>query len=200
MKLKEIPFKNNAAKRIYLNYMKRVKKTIRQLDTDSQFDTLQEINSHIYEGISKKENQNEIDSLLDVLDKLGEPEKVLKPLIADRKLDQATKSFNPFSILNALILNFTNGISYLIFFILYLGLFGFVFLIFAKTFNPEGVGLFFKNGHFLALGKINPEYLQQTNYTEVLSHWFIPVMILSILFFYILITLLLKLKRSLNKK
>jgi hypothetical protein len=88
----------------------------------------------------------------------------------------------------------------LIFFILYLGLFGFVFLIFAKITNPKGVGLFFENNQFLALGKINPEYLENTTYTEVLGNWFVPVMLLSILLFYLLITLLLKLKRKINKK
>ena len=180
--------------------MSQVKKTVKPLDTKEQNEILMEINSHIYEGLQRNKTNNEIDRLLDILDKLGVPEEMLKPLVADKKLEQATRTFNPLHIFKALSLNITNGISYVIFFILYLCLFGFVFLIYAKIKNPKGVGLFFENNQFLALGKINPEYLENSSYTEVLGNWFIPVMVLAILLFYLLITLLLKVKRKINKK
>lgn len=186
MKLIEIQFKESASKRIYDRYMSEVKKTVKLLNTKEQNEILMEINSHIYEGLQHNKTNNEIDRLLDILDKLGAPEEVLKPLVADKKLEQATRTFNPLHIFKALALNITNGISYLIFFILYLCLFGFVFLIYAKITNPNGVGLFFENNQFLALGKINPEYLESSSYTEVLGHWFIPVMVLAILLFYLL--------------
>ena len=200
MKLTEIPFKENASKRVYESYMKRVKKTIKPLYAKDQKEILLEINSHIYEGLQHKKAESEIDALLDILDKLGPPEEVLRPLVADKKMEQATTTFNPLHIFKALALNITNGISYVFFFILYLCLFGFVFLIYAKITNSEGVGLFINNGQFQALGKLNPEYLQDSGYTEVLGNWFIPVMLLSILVFYLLITLLLKFKRKINKK
>ena len=199
MKIKEIQFKESSSKRVYENYMNRIKKTVRTLSSNDQKEVLLEFNSHIYEGLSRKNHEKEIDRLLDVLDKLGDPEEVLKPLIADKKLEQATKTFNPVHLFKALALNITNGISYVIFFILYLSLFGFVFLIFAKITNSKGVGLFFENNRFLALGKINQEYLESTAYNEVLGNWFIPAMLLSIFLFYLLITLLLKFKRSINK-
>ena len=200
MKLTEIPFKRNASKRIYDDYLKRVKKTIKPLYPEDQKEILLEINSHIYEGLQHKKNENEVDALLDILDKLGPPGEVLKPLVADKKMEQATRTFNPLHIFKALILNISNGISYIIFFILYLLLFGFVFLIYAKIDDPEGVGLFLKNGKFQALGKLNPAYLEGSAYTEVLGNWFIPVMVLSIIASYLLITFLLKFKRKINKK
>lgn len=200
MKIKEIEFKETASKRVYDSYIKRIKKAIRSLPLSDQNDILLEFNSHIYEGLQRNQNKFEIDNLLDILDKLGIPEEVLKPLVADKKMEQATKTFNPLHIIKALALNLTNGVSYVIFFVLYLLLCGFVFLIYAKITNPNEVGLFFENERFLALGKINANYLTSTNYQEVLGNWFIPAMIISILVFYFIITFLLKLKRRINKK
>lgn len=200
MKFKEIKFEDATSQRVYDNYIRRIKRTIRPLPVKDQNEIMMEFNSHIYEALQHQNQKNEIDRLLDVIDKLGEPEEVLKPLIADKKMEQATRTFNPVHIFKALALNITNGISYLFFFILYLCLFGFVFLIYAKITNPEGVGLFFKNGEFRALGKLNPAYLQGSAYTEVLGNWFIPAMILSIIISYLLITLLLKFKRKINQK
>lgn len=199
MKFKEIKFTDTASKRIYDNYIKRIKRTIRPLPLQDQNEVIMEFNSHIYEALQHKNQKNEIDRLLDVIDNLGEPEEVLKSLVADKKMEQATRTFNPIHIFRALVLNITNGISYVIFFILYLCLFGFVFLIYAKITNPQEVGLFVRDGQFQALGKINEEYLKNSNYTEVLGSWFIPVMFLSIIVSYLLITLLLKFKRTINK-
>jgi phosphotransferase system glucose/maltose/N-acetylglucosamine-specific IIC component len=76
-----------------------------------------------------------------------------------------------------------------------LSLGSFVFLIFAKLFN-RNVGMFFKEGQFQALGLIK----DNSNYQEVLGGWFIPIMIFAIVTLYFMITLLLKLKKSINKK
>ncbi|WP_029269379.1 hypothetical protein [Flavobacterium sp. KJJ] len=202
MKIEDIKFEQKASQRIYTDYMKRVKKATASLSKINQDDIYMEFNSHIFEAIQYKKEANEIDALLDIIEKLGVPEEVLKPLVADKKLEQATKTFNPVHVFKALILNFTNGISYIFFFVLYLFLFGFVFLIFAKIFNPSLVGLYMKKDSFsvFVLGLINPEDQIKSQTFEVLGNWFIPVMLLSIVLFYILITLLLKLKKSINQK
>lgn len=200
MIIKEIEFTETASKRVYDSYMKRIKKAIKPLPSEDQKEVLLEFNSHIYEGLQHQQNGAEIDRLLDVLDKLGIPEEVLKPLVADKKLEQAIKTFNPLHIIKALALNITNGVSFVVFFILYLLLFGFVYLIYAKIANPNEVGLFFKNDSFLVLGKTNSEILSNSGISDLLGNWFIPVMLLAILVFYLLITLLLKFKRKINKK
>nr|WP_315223391.1 hypothetical protein [uncultured Flavobacterium sp.] len=202
MKIEAIQFEQKASQRIYNDYMKRIKKATNSLSKDNQDDIYMEFNSHIFEAIQHKNDTNEIDSLLDIIEKLGAPEEVLKPLVADKKLEQATRTFNPVHVFRALILNFTNGISYVIFFILYLFLFGFVFLIFAKIFNPEHVGLFIKehSASIFVLGMMSPENKLHSNAVEILGNWFIPVMILSTFLFYFLITLLLKFKKSINQK
>ncbi|MEP6805411.1 MAG: hypothetical protein ABI892_12870 [Flavobacterium sp.] len=202
MKIEDIKFEQKASQRIYNDYMKRVKKATSSLSKINQDDIYMEFNSHIYESIQHRNNTNEIDSLLDIIEKLGIPEEVLKPLIADKKLEQATKTFNPVHVFKALILNFTNGVSYVFFFVLYLFLFGFVFLIFAKIFYPSLVGLHIKPHSYsvFILGIVNPESQLKKETIEVLGNWFIPAMLLSIVLFYFFITLLLKLKKSINQK
>ena len=202
MRIEDIKFKQKASQRIYTDYMKRIKRATASLSKINQDDIYMEFNSHIFEAIQHKNETNELDSLLDIIEKLGSPEEVLKPLVADKKLEQATKTFNPIHVFKALVLNFTNGVSYIFFFILYLFLFGFVFLIFAKIINPSLVGLHMKKESLsvfiLGITSSHDQIKNQT--TEVLGNWFIPVMLLSIIIFYFLITLLLKLKKSINQK
>jgi len=202
MRIEDIKFEQKASQRIYNDYMKRIRKATASLSKINQDDVYMEFNSHIFEAIQHKKDKNEIDTLLDIIDKLGIPEEVLKPLIADKKLEQATKTFNPVHVFKALVMNFTNGISYVFFFVLYLFLFGFVFLIFAKILNPSLVGLYMKKDSFsvFVLGIVDPDDQIKNQTHEVLGNWFIPVMLLSIVFFYFLITLLLKFKKSINQK
>lgn len=196
MEFKEIQFSDSNAQRVYKNYINSIKNVTKPLKQSDRNEVLMEFNSHIYESLQNKVNISELDTLLNSIDKLGAPEEVLKPLIADKLLERATKSFNPIDIFRALALNITNGISYIIFALLYLCLGGFFFLIFAKITNGDNVGWFVQNGKFRAIGIIsNP-----SNYEEILSNWFIPVMIISTIILYLGITLLLKIKKIINNK
>ena len=185
MEFKKIQFKNADSQKIYENYLKQIQSAIKKLNQEDQNDILMEMNSHIYESMSKNEDENdELKNLINTLDKIGIPNDVLKPLVAEKKLNQATKTFNPIHIFEALILNFSYGIIYFIFFILYLFLFSFVVLIFAKLFYPNNVGFFYKKGEIFQYGGfIENEKLQ--NY-EILGNWFIPVTILLAILFYFL--------------
>ncbi|HEA30475.1 MAG TPA: DUF1700 domain-containing protein [Leeuwenhoekiella sp.] len=194
--MKAIDFEQKTAQKIYDSYIKRLEKTAKPLLREDREDVLMEFNSHIYEGMKRNPDENEADRLLDILEKLGEPEEVLKPLIAEKKLEQATNTFNPIHVFKALALNVGNGVFYILMTLLYLSLSLFVFLIYAKITNPTEVGLFFKEGNFMALGSINPDNLQERNIVEVLGNWFIPAMMVSGVVFYAAITLLLRLKRK----
>lgn len=191
--MKQLEFKQEAAQRIYDDYIKRINRTIVALSKADQQDIQLEFNSHIYESMQGSTKESEIDSLLDVLQKLGAPEDVLLQLVADKKLDQATRTFNPLHIFKALALNISNGISYIIFVILYLILGVGVFSIGAKIFYPNKVGFYVhEKGWSIGIGE-NSE-------TDVLGNWFIPVMLGATLVLYILITLMLGLIRKLKKK
>ncbi len=191
--MKPIEFDQKAAQRIYDDYVKRVNRTVATLSKADQQDILLEFNSHIYESMQGSNKESEIDSLLDVLQKLGAPEEVLIQLVADKKLEQATKTFNPAHVFKALALNISNGISYTIFVILYLILGIGVFSIGVKIFYPDRIGFFVhEKGWTIGIG--------ENSGTEVLGNWFIPAMLGAILVLYILITLFLRLIRGLKKK
>ncbi|GAA5021311.1 hypothetical protein GCM10011506_03020 [Marivirga lumbricoides] len=194
--MKAIQFTNKTAQKIYADYISRIKRTTATLNKTDREEILMELNSHIYEGMMHKTPSSEIESLVDVTEQLGAPEEILKPLIAQKKLEQATRSFNPKHIFKALVLNISSSVVYVFFALLYLTLFGFVFAIIEKIKNPEYVGLFFKNGNFHLLGTRNPANSEELGLTEVLGNWFIPVMILCIIVLYMVITLLLRLKRK----
>ncbi|MCW3464984.1 HAAS signaling domain-containing protein [Chitinophaga nivalis] len=198
MKTANISFNQEASGRIYQDYMQRVRKATHSLSKANQDDIYMELNSHIFEAMQQKNTVHEIDGLLDILEKLGAPEEVLKPLVADKKLAQATTTFNPVHVFKALVLNFTNGISYIIFFILYLLLFGFIFLIFAKIIHPAEVGLFYKDTTFMVLGMLKGTH--PPGVRELLGNWFIPVMLSATILFYLLITFFLKLKKRINQR
>tara|TARA_B100000780_G_C21063193_1_gene427440 strand:- start:152 stop:739 length:588 start_codon:yes stop_codon:yes gene_type:complete len=195
MKFKKIELKDKNAQRVYDNYINSLKNVLKPiLDSDKE-EILMEFNSHIYEHLQNNKSKLEIDNLLNTIEKLGSPEEVLKPLIADKLLERATKSFNPLQILKALLLNITNGVSYIVFFLLYLSLGSFIFLIFAKLFNSN-IGMYFKEDKFQAIGFVK----NNSDYQEVLGYWFIPVMILLTVTLFIIITLLLKFKKAISKK
>jgi len=191
--MKQLEFKQEAAQRIYDDYIKRINRTVATLSNADQQDIQLEFNSHIYESMQGSNKESEIDSLLDVLQKLGAPEEVLTQLVADKKLEQATKTFNPAHIFKALALNISNGISYTIFAILYLILGIGVFSVGAKIFYPDKVGFYvYEKGWSIGIG--------ENSGTEVLGNWFIPVMLGAILALYIFTTLMLRLIRKLKKR
>lgn len=199
MEFKKIQFKNTNAQKVYENYLKQIQSATKKLNEEDRKDVLMELNSHIYESMSKTNDENkETENLIKTINKIGIPNEILKPLIAEKKLHQATKTFNPVHVFQALILNFSYGIIYFIFFILYLFLFTFIVLVFGKIFYPDRIGFYYKKGEILQYGGFI-ENRDWQNY-EVLGNWFIPVTILLGFFFYLLITLLLKLKNTMNKK
>ena len=194
MKFKAIAFDDPNSQRVYNNYIQSIRNVLKPIADADKEDVLMEFNSHIYEKVQSNTTQPTIEVLLNAIEKLGAPEEVLKPLVADKLLEKATRTFNPLHVLSALLLNLTNSFAYIIFFFLYIFLGTFVFLIFSKIFNSD-VGMYFKDGSFQALGLI----YDNEGYQEVLGHWFIPVMILATIGLYLFLTLLLKLKRTINK-
>ena len=188
MEINKINFKNGNAQKIYENYLLQIQLAIKQLSKPDQQDILMELNSHIYESLQINKEEDELSSLFTALEKIGIPNEVLKPLIADKKLRQATKTFNPIYVLQALALNISNGLIYLVFAILYMLLFGFIFLIIAKIFYPSMTGFFYKRNEFFQFGIV--ALTENKMEYEVLGNWFIPVTILLAIFFYLMIKLI----------
>ncbi|PLX05635.1 MAG: hypothetical protein C0598_14030 [Marinilabiliales bacterium] len=190
--MKNIEFESNTAQRIYNDYLKRVEKKARVLSQDDKTEILMDINSHIYEGIQRETNVNETDSLLNLIEKLGDPDDFMQPIIAERKINEATRTFNPKTVYQALSFNFKNGIIYSIFSVLYLFLLAFGFLIITKLIIPSKTGLFYYENKFHSFGFVS----NNEGMNEILGFWFIPVVLLAAAVFYLIITLLLRLVKK----
>ncbi len=195
--MKEIEFKNKSTNEIYLDYIRRVERMTKTLSEKDRQDILMELNSHIYEHMQQNTITDEVENMLAILKRLGAPEDTLVSLIADKKLSQATKTFNPLHIIKALSLNISNGFVYILFSLSYLFLFIFIFLVFAKLLYPDNTGL------FIGENKINFGFISNltaNSFTEVLGNWYIPVILLAGMIIYLFITILLKLKYRLKHK
>ena len=191
--MKRIIFTNPTAQKIYDDYFARVNRCISILTADDQRELLMELNSHVYEATHKGVPGNEVDVLVDVLEKLGAPEVVLQPAVAYKKIQQAGRSFNPKHVLQALYLNISNGVGFFIMAIIYLLILSFGSLAIIKVISPTHTGLFFKGGHWFAFGYISgtPDGL-----TELLGNWFIVTVLALMGLFYFLNTLLFRLLKK----
>ena len=189
--MKPIKFNKDSAQRIYDNYLKSVRKHISILTEDDKLDILMEINSHIYEALQEESHNDEVAAILNITENLGSPEEYLAPLIAEKKIQQASRTFNPKHVWQALRYNFSKGFIYVIISILYLLLSVFGLLIAAKIVKPSNTGLFYLGDSFQSFGFVSdPEGM-----TEILGFWFIPLTLVTAIIFYLLITLLFRLKR-----
>jgi len=191
--MQPISFHNPSAARIYNNYMARSKKALKILSEKDREESLLEINSHIYEYLVDKGQADEMETLLSVLKRLGNPEETLKEVIAAKKLNEATKTFNPKHLLQALLLNISNGFIYILLFLLFVFQLAFPLLIIMKIISPHRTGLFISNnGSLKILGSTN----NIGKSTEILGDLFIPAMIVATLVIYFFIILLLKMVRK----
>jgi uncharacterized membrane protein len=188
--MKKLSFTTPTAQKIYNDYFNRVSRCTRTLPEDDQREIMMEVNSHIYEATLAATPQTEVDVLVDALESFGAPEVVLQPLVADKKVKQATRTFNPRHVIQALYLNISNGIGFVLFGIIYLLIVAFGALIIFKLIYPQHTGLFTKDDHFFAFG-FSSELPGGT--TELLGNLFIPVVAALMVVFYFLNTLLFRL-------
>ncbi len=182
------------ANRILALYDKRVFHIIKPLDEKDRQDIKMELDSHIYESMARNPKEDEVTTLLYALEKLGEPEAFLYDVVAERKLNQARKSFNPLHIASALALNigrgFIKSVLFIIIGLLYIVSFACAALAVLKPFFSDKIGLHTSsNGDFVA-GWINTH---APGHRELLGLWFTPVFIILAVLLYVINTFLLRL-------
>lgn len=193
--MKPITFNDTSVQRVYNNYIGRCSQVLKGLPNEDKEECLMEINSYIYEYMEAQKGADQMNSLLNIIERLGIPEETLKEFVASKKLQQATKSFNPLLLAQALYLNIRNGILYTILSFLFLIIFMLPILMVLKLIYPKSVGCFVGE-HSFYLGFIN----EQANTVEILGNWFIPVVLLLGVGLYYLIILMLKFKKQTNQK
>jgi hypothetical protein len=198
--MKAISFDTQSAQRVYNDYIQRCRKITSILSEKDREDVLLEINSHIYEYLSANSTKDQMETLLNVLERLGAPEETLREMVAAKKIGEATRTFNPKHLLQALALNLTNGVIYIVLFVLFLLEIAFPILIILKLIYPDRTGLFIRsNGGFLygyvseaGSGGITIGFSNAAHGTEILGSWFIPVTLLIAVLIYTGIIFLLK--------
>lgn len=188
--MKRLIFTTPTAQKIYDDYFKRVNRCIAILSAEDKLEIQMELNSHVYEATQTATPQTEVEVLMDALNNLGMPEEVLQPLVASKKSRQAARTFNPKHILQALTLNITNGIGYVVMAFIYVLTFGFVLVAVMKVVSPANTGMFFKSGELLFFG-YSPELTAGGK--EMLGNFFIPVVLVLAILTYFLNTLLFRL-------
>lgn len=206
--MKAISFDTQSAQRVYNDYIQRCRKATSILSEKDREDVLLEINSHIYEYLSANNTKDQLETLLNVLERLGAPEETLKEIVASKKIGQATLTFNPKHLMQALVLNLTNGVIYIVLFVLFLLELAFPVLIILKLIYPDQVGLYAKNnGGFLygyisqaGSGGISVGFSNRVERTELLGSWFIPVTLLIAVAIYFGIIFLLKVVKKNKRK
>lgn len=184
--MKALQLSSNNTQRVYNDYMHRSQKMLKILSDKDREDCLLEINSYIYEYMQEHKAADEMDNLLNILQRLGAPEETLKEVIAAKKTSQAIKTFNPMHLVQALLLNIRNGFIYILLFLLFILILCFPALIVGKLIYPDQIGLYVGPGTFL-FGIAN-----DPNTHEVLGNWFIPVAILITVVLYLSIIFFLK--------
>ncbi|WP_343673431.1 hypothetical protein [Chitinophaga sp.] len=184
--MKAIEFKSPASQRVYDNYIARCKRVVQILSKEDQEECLMEVNSYIYEYITDHD-EDEMTALLNILDRLGDPEITLKEVVASKKIDQAIKTFNIKYLLQALFLNLRNGIAYILLSFMTLMLVTFPVLIVMKIIKPEITGIWV-GPHTFFFGIVE----KREGIREIAGNYFIPIAIISCILLYLIIIYILK--------
>ena len=163
--------------------MTLVKNSTKDLMKEDSKEILMEITNHIYEATNAKTEKSETDSLIDVLTELGDPYEFLKPIMADKMLDRAYKTFNPLIILKAILFAMGNAIGYFLFFIFFVIFTGSIFSILLKIKFPSNTGFFIHDDGGTSFGFIND--LDGTK--EILGPLYFPVVVIFAVLLYVLI-------------
>lgn len=193
-------FEENNTKRIWDDYFYRVEKITKPLNTKQKEELTAELKSHLYESFSSREHGNEVEKLLDAIDKFGKPEDYLKPMVSERLMNSGKESLYPKNIfMGALYSSYNSSVVTMKMFFIGLGFMSsLIFAVIAvfKPLYPRNVGFFYKAGDFLTIG-IKGESVPLMY--DPLGMWTIPVSIILAVLIYLGMTKSLK-RMSRRKK
>jgi hypothetical protein len=182
-------FSDETARKIWNQYFRRISRLAAVLPAEQQDDLKKEIQDHLYESFNQEGGDKEAERLLNVIEKIGEPEQYIKPMVADRLLHSASRTFNPVMIIKGLYYNMFGNLKQffltLAFSFGYLMAFFFGLLAVLEIFFPHNVGIFLSRDGVPAVGVImnEPEYVK----ADVLGYWSIVIeIVLSFLLFFAL--------------
>jgi len=179
---------DTVAKKIWHQYFRRVKRCAKPLKSHQQEELMLEIQDHLHESFKQEIGNNEAEKLLNAIDKLGDPEEYLRPMIADRLLSSASSTLNPKTVFKGLYYDLFGDIkSFLLslaFSLGYLAAFVFAVLSILKIFFPDNIGFFFSENGDMLIGIIGGESIK----TDILGYWNVILGLLVSLIIYLVLT------------
>jgi hypothetical protein len=175
--MKEQDFFNNAVtKKIWSQYDKRLHYLLRRTNKEEKEELLLEIKSHLLESFNQDSAESEEERLLNAIDRMGEPEIYLRPLIADKYMSRASKTLSPKDVIKGLYYSlFTGFKKAVISFLLGMGyilVFGLAAIAICKPFFPNYAGvILFNDGSMTAGLSFNSSGVK----IDYLGYWVIPI-------------------------
>jgi uncharacterized membrane protein len=169
-------FKNPVTQKIWDQYNQRLLYLLRRINSEEKEEMLLEIKGHLLESFQQDPAESEEERLLNALDRMGEPEKFLRPLIADKYMNRASKTLSPKDVIKGLYFSLFTGIKKAVLSI-FIGLGYILVCILAliavlKPFFPNHVGvILFNNGSMTAGISLNSSGVK----IDYLGYWVIPI-------------------------
>lgn len=90
--------------KIVANYMTRLKNQLKGFPEKDKDELVKEIHSHIYESYKSDSTEDEIERILNVLEKLGEPSEVASTRMSESMVDMGKKKNLPMYILAGVLI------------------------------------------------------------------------------------------------
>lgn len=193
--MKRLEFTAQGTKEIYDAYINRCILQLQRLRPEDREDCLMEINSYVYEYMQSHAETDEAGKLKKVLERLGDPSVTLREIVAAKKVEEASQTFRPRAVMEAIFMNLQHGFVYIITFILGLLLLSVPVLIAYKLILPDEAGLWV-GGNTFVLGTVDAPESSNGPVREVLGNAFIPVVIILGAMVYAVIILLLRAVRK----
>lgn len=177
-------------KKVLEEYLHHLGEILKSLPQDEREEIVLEIKGHIEDKLSRSiRGGSSIDSLKNILDRLGKPEDYAYEFVTDYLLNKGIERRKISMVFKGLLrwgCNTLVGFFYsLFFFAAYLISVSFVIIGIMKPILPEKVGFFLRNGKFENFGLIMG-VTNDPNVQEVLGYWLIPIaLIIGILGFFV---------------
>lgn len=190
-------FNDKVAGKIWAQYFRRLEALVLALDETQRRELELEIKGHLLESYQSETAGGEAERLLNAIERLGEPESYIKPMLAERLLSSASRSLRPKYVLKGLYYHFVGGarkvLAGVVFAVGYLLVFVLALIGVLKIFFPRHVGLFlYEQGGALLGMDVKPEHVR----TEVLGYWIIPICLGLAFALYVGLTKFLKVLRK----
>lgn len=164
------PIKNPIAQKVWNNFDRELLHKLKPLPEEEKEDIRLEILSHLFDSASNDEGESEEIRLINAIERLGEPESYLEPLVHDILLMQKARRGNPLAIIESLLNNAKRGLFH-VFLTLIFGVGYFwtitIFLMAILHFFDPGVGIW-----YYPSGSFSLSFSAQPDATQWQPEWF----------------------------